>query len=140
MFLPQMIYNGAFFGGPLTTGYQVLSTSPDGLFSTLYLSGGLAKVWTRFGLWLLPGFLLLIGVVGFGLVFLWRRDRIGALVVGLLIGSYAVVYSLLSFSWNGSMLRYLMPIYPAVAVLAAAATMEILSLRQQRTRAINPHL
>jgi len=47
VFLPQMIYNWAFFGSPLTTGYQVLVTSPpDGAFSTLYLSGGLAKVWT----------------------------------------------------------------------------------------------
>lgn len=126
MLLPQMIYNWAFFEGPLTTGYQAFyNAPPDGLFNTLYLSDGLAKVWTRIGLWLLPAILLSIGVVGFGLVFLWRHDRIGALVVGLWIGSYTVVYSLLFVSWSGALLRYLMPIYPAVAVLAAAAAMEV---------------
>ncbi len=141
VFLPQILYNWRFFGDPLTTGYQVLYTSPpDGFFSTLYLSGGLAKVWTRVGLWLLPAILLSIGVGGFGLVCLWRHDRIGALVVGLWIGSYAVVYGLYFASWNGELLRFLMPIYPAIAVLAAAAAMEVLSLRQRRTRAINPHL
>jgi len=141
VFLPQILYNWRFFGDPLTTGYQVLYTSPpDGFFSTLYLSGGLAKVWTRVGLWLLPAILLSIGAGGFGLVYLWRHDRIGALVVGLWIGSYAVVYGLYFASWNGELLRFLMPIYPAIAVLAAAAAMEVLSLRQRRTRAINPHL
>ncbi len=134
MFVPQMIYNGRFFGGTLTT------LPPFGLFSTLYLSEGLAKVWARFGLWLLPAILLSIGAGGFGLAHLWRHDRIGALVVGLWIGSYAAVYGLYFASWNGELLRFLMPAYPAAAILAAAAAMEVFSLRQRRTRAINPHL
>ncbi len=134
MFLPQMIYNGRFFGGRMTT------LPPFELLSTLSLSEGLAKVWTRLGLWLLPAILLLIGVVGFGLVFLWRHDRIGALVVGLWIGSYAAVYGLHYASWNGELLRFLMPTYPAAAILAAAAVMEVFFLIQRGTRAINHQL
>lgn len=120
VFLPQMLYNGHFFGGPLTTGYQVLDEIPaSGLFSPAYLTNAISAAWSRLGL-LLP-LLAAVGggVVAIGLRFIWLRSRAGAILLLAWIVSYAGIYAVYYYSWTGGLTRFLMPVYPALAVVAA---------------------
>lgn len=120
VFAPQMIYNTAFFGSPLTTGYNVLDQQPvDGLFSVTYLVDALGKVWERIGIGLIA--VVIIGaVVSLWVLSLLRRKYPFAIWPLLLwIVPYGALYGIYYYSWVGGLLRFLMPIYPAFALLVA---------------------
>jgi hypothetical protein len=122
IFSPQLIYNAHFFGSPLASGYQILDRSPpEGLFSVNYLLDALTEAWARIG-FLLP-VAAIIGIIlgAVGLWFLWRRNRAGALVIGLSTALTIGVYSIYYFSWTGSLTRFMIPVYPALAIIAAGA-------------------
>ncbi len=126
VFAPQMIYNQHFFGGPLTTGYQVLDElPPEGLFSLGYLGDAAGKAWARAGLGLAGAALLAVGVGWGGLRFLGRRDRVGALTVALWLLSYIALYSVYYHSWIGGLLRFWIPAYPAALILVAGLVGEV---------------
>jgi hypothetical protein len=122
IFLPQLLYNAVYFGNPFTTGYQVLDQQPlYGLFSVNYP----LKVLT--GKYALPiwGIAVILGVlIGAGLITLWRRDQRGALVVGIWTVGYLGFFSLYFYSWEGSLSRFLLPVYPALALLIALVIMQ----------------
>lgn len=122
-FSPQMLYNARFFGGPLVSGYTVLDQLPPlGLFHPAYFQSALALAWGRMGL-LLPLAIVVSGVLFIlGLLYLWRRSRTAALLAALWIGGYVGLYSVYYYSWEhgGGILRFWMPAYPGMAILAAA--------------------
>jgi hypothetical protein len=116
--LPQLGYNVAYFGSPLITGYQVLDRQPpDGLFSLSYP----LKVFS--GKDAIPawgGLAALLAVFSGGLYVLWQRDQYGALALGGWAALYLVFFSLYYYSWTGGLTRFLLPVYPALAMLAAS--------------------
>lgn len=121
IFSPQMIYNAHFFGSPFTSGYQVLDEiPPQGLFSFSYLSDTLAEAWTRIGFLLPIAAIFAINIVGIGLKYLWRNWP-GALLIGLSAALTIGVYSIYYYSWTGSLTRFMIPVYPALALIAAGA-------------------
>jgi hypothetical protein len=133
VFAPQMIYNQYFFGGPLTTGYTVLDDlPPQGLFSLTYLFDALGKLWARLGLLLPVGVLLSVSLLGIGLVRLWQRSRVYALVVGSWLGGYLAFYSVYFYSWNGSLPRFLIPVYPAAAIIGAVVLGYLIQVARRR--------
>jgi hypothetical protein len=91
------------------------------LFAARYLFDGLEKAWNRAG-WLLiaAGGAALAGAV-LGLTFLWRHDRVSAVIVGGWLGGYLLVYSIYYYSWVGGLVRFLISALPAAAILVAAA-------------------
>lgn len=119
--LPQFAYNAANFGSPLVTGYQVLDKQPpDGLFSLSYplkvLSGKYAiPAW--------GGVIGLIALLGGGLYALWQREQYGALAIGAWAALYLVFFSLYYYSWTGGLTRFLLPVYPALALLVASLSL-----------------
>jgi hypothetical protein len=121
IFSPQMIYNAHFFGSPFTSGYQVLDRSPpQGLFNVHYLSDALSDTWAHIGI-LLPIAAIIVLIFGIiGLSFLWR-NRGGALMIGLSVILMIGVYSIYYYSWTGSLTRFMIPIYPMLALIAAGA-------------------
>lgn len=122
VFAPQLAYNWHFYDSPFRTGYTALDEQPDnGLLNASHLAEGLRKVWNRAGILTIPAAAAGMMLAVIGLLWLARHDRLEALVVGLWLASYGVFYSLYSYSWSGGMTRFLMPAYPAAAILAAAA-------------------
>ncbi len=117
VFAPQMIYNTHFFGSPLTSGYQVLDEIPPyGLFNLRYLTDAVDRVG------LLPSLAILVAAAVFsliGLTYLWRRYPTGAALIGLTIVAYLTLYSVYYYSWTGSFSRFLIPIYPFLALVVA---------------------
>jgi len=120
VFSPQMLYNAAFFGSPFTSGYAVLDDlPPHGLFSPVYLGDALSAAWSRLGI------LTLVAIVGGVLLMGWllhqayRRKPFLAVLLILWILPYLLLYSIYYYSWVGGLLRFLMPIYPALCVLVA---------------------
>jgi hypothetical protein len=117
IFSPQMLYNLRFFGSPLTSGYQVLDQLPPrGLFHVSYLTDALSHIG------LLPT--LLVGTVvvalgTLGVVYLWRHNRAGAVLIALSITSYLALYSIYYYSWIGGFTRFLIPVYPFFALIVA---------------------
>jgi hypothetical protein len=127
LFLPQLIYNWNFFGSPFTTGYTVLDKPlEEGLFNVVYLTRSLTAGWRRLGL-LFPLFLVvLLGLGSVGLAYLWQQFRLGAWAVGLWIASYAALFGIYFHSWNGGIVRFLLPMYPALVIVAAGTVACIL--------------
>ena len=122
VFTPQLAYNWFFFDSPLKTGYTTLDDLPDeGLFAARYLFDGLEKAWKRAG-WLLiaAGGVTLVGAV-MGLAFLWRQERMSAVIVCAWLSGYLLVYSIYYYSWVGGLVRFLISALPAAAILTAAA-------------------
>ncbi|MCS6835882.1 MAG: hypothetical protein NZ750_07680 [Anaerolineae bacterium] len=121
MFIPQMAYNAATFGSPLVTGYTVLDNlPPHGLFHILYLSEAVARLVDRAPLLLLLGLSLSSGALTLGLRGLWRKERLGAVLIGLWLLGYASFYATYYYSWSGGLVRFLVPAMPALALLLAA--------------------
>jgi hypothetical protein len=132
-FSPQMLYNRHFFGGLFETGYTSLSFVPEeGLFSATFALDALGLIWKHLGL--LTPFLLL----GFVLLFLfaiWRLfllHRIGALLIAGWVLSYLVFYSLYYYSWRGALMRFMIPVEPAFAFLAAFTSWELYQLARMK--------
>lgn len=117
VFAPQMVYNTHFFGSPITSGYQVLDEIPPrGLFHISYLTDAIGK------LGVLPAIagLLMGGFIGaVGLIYLWRQNRLGTALIGLSIVAYLTLYSVYYYSWTGSLIRFLIPMMPFFALIAA---------------------
>ncbi len=122
-FTPQLAYNAQMFGSPLTTGYQLfLEPPPYGLplFHPLYVAGGFFTLWTRQPAIAAAGIAAAaLGVPG--VVWLWRRDRIGVYVLAGWVLSNVLFYGMYYLSWFGGMDRLLISAYPAMAVIAAAS-------------------
>ncbi len=124
-FSPQLIYNAAFFGSPLTSGYSVLDEQPaHGLFSPFYLTEVISVLWTRLGVLLPLSLLAGGGITAFGWWGLWQRQRTGAVLVGLWVLLYGLMYSMYHYSWIGGLPRFLMPVYPALSLLMITALMD----------------
>jgi len=122
VFAPQLVYQWHFFDHPLRTGYTALDTLPDqGLFHVSYLSAGLEKIIDRAGLLIVPAAIISLGIAAAGLRFVWRIDRLGAIVLGTWLVSYGVVYAVYYYTWVGGAARFLMPTFPAIAILATSA-------------------
>ncbi len=120
-FLPQLTYNAAFFGSPLTFGYQVLEAQPpDGLISF------------RYALQFLHDQALLAGISGVGILaffaiatyVLWVVDRLAAIAVVLWGIGYLAFFSLYYYSWIGGVYRFLIPAYPAYSLVAVGLLMK----------------
>ena len=121
-FMPQAICNTAFFGTPLTTGYTVLDGLPDSsLFSVQYLADGLSLVWGRIGILTVIMVLVAIVATGFALYRLAKRSRLAAASLALWFVGTVAAYSVYYYTWNGGLFRFLIPVYPAAAVIAAIA-------------------
>ncbi|MFC1959821.1 hypothetical protein ACFLYO_03835 [Chloroflexota bacterium] len=131
VYLPQLAYNTHFYGNPFTTGYTALDTLPPaGLFSFSYLGFGTRLLWDTLGL-LLPLALIGIGIGTFyGLRYLWRVNRWGALVIAGWITSYVAVYSIYYYSWDSALLRFWIPMYPAAVIVVVAVVGQIAANRQ----------
>lgn len=122
VFAPQLIYQWHFFDHPLRTGYTALDTLPThGLFHLAYLSDGLEKIVNRAGLLVVPAAIAPLGIAAAGLRFIWRIDRLAAIVIGTWVASHGVVYSVYYYSWIGGAARFMMPTYPALAIIGAGA-------------------
>jgi hypothetical protein len=126
IFAPQMLYNQHFFGSPLTTGYEILDElPPEGLFSITYLFEAIGKMWARLGV----GLVMVAIIAGSGLLWvlwrLWRIERMGTLWLGLWLAWYIGFYATYYYSWTGAMGRFMIPIYPALALIGAFLLAEI---------------
>jgi hypothetical protein len=61
LFIPQFVYNAAFFGNPILTGYQAVGESPvHGLLSMTYFTDAWTGSWFRFLIPVYPVYALLI--------------------------------------------------------------------------------
>ena len=130
MFAPQMVYNAATFGSPLVTGYTALDDlPPQGLFHISYMTEALGRLWERAPLALLLGLPLSFGALALGLYGLWSKRRLGAVIVGLWILGYVSFYATYYYSWNGGLVRFLVPTMPALAMLLAAAVGQVQAWR-----------
>lgn len=134
IFSPQMIYNYSFFDSPFTTGYNVLDEQPtNGLFNISYLLDASVKIWEDLG-WLT---FVALGIGGFislwGLSILSKRYRFAVVLLVLWIVPYTALYSIYYYSWVGGFLRFLMPMYPAIALIAAALLLYKLPQQDQHT-------
>ncbi len=110
--LPQLIYNLTYFGNPISTGYTVLDILPEyGLFHPNYLIEALGAALARSPVLVLAGITATVLVTCAGLWLLWRQSR--------LIGSYVAIYAIYYYSWIGGLTRFLIPAYPAMAILLA---------------------
>lgn len=129
MLLPQLAYNFAAFGDPFTTGYTVLDELPPyGLFSLRYLTDATGAL----GPTLIPVVIcatLAGAAIVLGTAALWRWQRMAAVITTLWIGGIVALYSLYYYSWNGGMFRFLMPMYPAAALVIAALVVWLASRR-----------
>jgi 4-amino-4-deoxy-L-arabinose transferase-like glycosyltransferase len=127
--LPQLVYNLAAFGDPFTTGYTALDVLPPyGLFSLRYLTDAAGAL----GPTLIPvviGAALAGAAFALGTAALWRWQRLAAILTTLWIGGIVALYSLYYYSWNGGMFRFLMPMYPAAALVGAALVVSLASRR-----------
>jgi hypothetical protein len=134
-FSPQMIYNKHFFGGLFETGYTSLSFVPEeGLFSPIFAANALELIWKHLGL--LTPFILLSLVLLF-LFSIWRLfllHRIGALLIAGWVLSYLLFYSLYYYSWRGAFMRFMIPVEPAFAFLAAFTSWELYQLARMKFR------
>ncbi|MBN1680566.1 MAG: hypothetical protein JW966_09755 [Anaerolineae bacterium] len=129
---PQLAYNAHFFDSPFKTGYTVLDDLPSGgLFALSYLTDGLTRTWNRAGWLLIPAAVTGAAAAWIGLAALWRQSRLYASAIFLWITGYCAFYSVYYYSWNGGLLRFLMPVYPAAAIIAAACADTV--YRQWRT-------
>ena len=123
-------WNWIRFGSPLVTSYA--AWQPDTGFSTPILVG-------VFGLWLSAGKGLLfynpiawLGLIG--LIPLWRRDRLLAALVGLLLlisTLFFARYDLWTGGWNWGP-RYLLPLLPLL-VLSAGVWVQVNPSRFRRS-------
>ena len=131
----QLVYNAAFFGSPFTSGYTVLDILPErGLFHPGYLTDAVAKLMQRSVLVTAAcGAAALAGMIG-GLWATWKLNRWSTVILTAWIVPYAVFYALYYYSWTGSLLRFLMPIYPALAIAAAALLFELRDFARSRSR------
>ncbi len=124
--LPQLIYNATYFGSPFVTGYTTLDTlPPHGLFHISYLLDALGKIMGRLG-WIFP--LIVVAALALfatALYLLYRRSALAALIVSTWIIGYLALYATYYYSWNGGLLRFLMPIYPAIAILGAVTLVSL---------------
>jgi hypothetical protein len=135
-FAPQLVYNAHFWGGPLTFGYVTTEEDPGRqLFSASYFADGASLLAGR------PAALIVVAagimIAALGWAWLWRRDRLGAVIVGGWALSYAAFYGAYYYSWVGGMTRFLIPAYPAgVITLAACAALgwRVLFSRSSRRR------
>jgi hypothetical protein len=140
--LPQLAYNAAFFGSPFETGYTAIDTvPPHGLFSLNYIGDAVTRLSARFGplaILLLVGIVLGIGILLTGVQALARLGgRWPAAAAALWIGGYLALYLPYYYAWTGSLIRLLMPMYPAVALVCAAALVRI-AQRRRSFRASRP--
>lgn len=140
IFAPQLLYNAAFFGHPLTTGYTALDAlPPEGLFHLSYGLDAFGKIWARLGVATL--LLLALGVAALGIALreVAGRDQAGAWLLAWWIGAYIACYSLYYYSWTGGLLRFLLPIYPALAFVAALTLERIAQARLTTHHATTVH-
>ncbi len=120
VFSPQLAYQWHFFGSPFRTGYQTLDAlPPHGLFNLSYLADGWDKLWGRFGLLAPLGLVAALGAALTGGARVWAIDRINAVLIALWLAAYCALYSVYYYSWQGGMLRFLMPAIPAAVIVAA---------------------
>jgi MFS family permease len=118
---PQLFYNWHFFDNPFSTGYTTLDeVPPDNLFNLKYLVDGLRDLGRQRQIMVGIALILVVGISGPLLIAFSRRERLYALTLVLWAGSYVALYSIYYYSWTGGVARFLMPAYPAAAVLAAA--------------------
>jgi hypothetical protein len=121
-FLPQAIYNTWFFGAPFQFGYVLLDKlDASTQFRLQNILLGASQVWRVLGVVApiaVAGGLIVIAA---GLRFMSLRSRAGAAVIGFWLAGYVVFHSVYYYSWTGIMVRYLMPAYPAAAMIFAAA-------------------
>jgi len=133
---PQLLYNWYFFGSPLTTGYTALDElPPDGLFSLRYLLDALDEFGRQ--RLILAGivFILALGLGLLALADLRHRDRVFAAMFVLWLGSYVGMYGIYYYSWLGGIARFLMPVYPAMAIVAGILVEKIWTVTADRQRA-----
>lgn len=125
-FAPQAAYNLRFFGSPLSTGYTTLDElPPEGLFSLRYLLDALGKVWERIGLLSVVLGGAGIAALGYSGWRLWQRQpRYSLLLLGWVL-SYVAFYSVYYYSWTGALMRFMIPVYPAAALLAAVLLADV---------------
>ena len=138
-YTPQLLYNARVFGNPFSIGYREFHSPPEeGFFSASHLWAGLGELWERAGVTVPLVLLSLVGVTLVGLALIWKRNRRGAVVVGLWLSSYVAFFSALVYSWDGSLPRYLMPAYPAAALAAAGLAISLNRLSEIGSRANRP--
>jgi hypothetical protein len=138
VFAPQLVYNARFWGSPVTFGYAATEETPGRqLFSAAYFADGASLLAGR------PAALAALAaglvVAAMGWAWLWRRDRLGAVIIGGWASSYALFYGAYYYSWVGGMTRFLIPAYPAaVIILAACAALgrQVLLSRSSRRRTV----
>ena len=122
IFSPQLVYNWHFFGSPFTTGYTSIDVvPPGGLFNITYPIKAFLSAWKYIHALVIPIILFGVWVLISGYRYLAKLSRQGALVIGLWFLSYLVFYSFFYYSWIGCFSGYMIPAYPAMALLAAAA-------------------
>lgn len=131
---PQLVYNAVHFDSPFTTGYQTLDEQPpNGLFSLIYLQEAVTRSIERVGV--VPFCAVIaaaLAVLAAGISAVWRRQRDAALILGLWIASGAGLYFVYYYSWVGGLFRFLMPVYPALAVVGGALVASSWAALQQR--------
>lgn len=115
IFSPQVLYNLHFFGSPLTTGYQALTTPPQGLFN---LSYPLNILTSKYSVLAIAGVIGLVLFLALGLRMLWQTNRFGAIAVGAWVVGYLIFFSLYYYSWDGGMTRFLIPAWPWLLLLS----------------------
>jgi hypothetical protein len=130
-FCPQLVYNAANFGSPFAVGYVVFDQTSQGLMNFIY---PLKVLTSRYAFLAWGGLFSLAVLMGGGLYALWRADRIGTLIIGLWAAGYLAFFSLYYYSWTGSLFRFLIPVYPAYALL----TVSLLLYRKDRPRPGTP--
>lgn len=128
VFSPQLIFNNLVFGGPLQSGYTNLSAVPStGLFNIIYplssLGRGFERLGVKFLLIILAGSAFLIA----GIISLWHKTKVLAVVIGLWVVSYLILYGCYYYTWTDGPARFLLPSYPGLAIIAAVFLTKIYS-------------